>query len=221
MAGGNEGRADISFQESGARFEIFGPLADDGWWVNVTDEDGGLHGLVEHGFEAVCRAVDRWLERHVAPGDPRRFRGIEVVRWDHEDGLVRTARWATRGASGERSLSPMLSWFDDGSMPAADQVVDLAECAGDLVPEVRDGSGALLLDRREEARARLSAQAAARAGLGWPEGAPPGRRPSAARGRARPRSSLRAPSGARSDRARRGGRGPSPARARTPSPARW
>jgi hypothetical protein len=130
----------ICFQEAGASFEIYSAMQDGSRWMSVTDEQGGLHGFEEKDFKAICRVVDVWLDRNVASDDPRRFNGLSILKWDHETHEVRKSLILTRGA--------LLEWFDDGSMPSLDEVIDQAQCCGDRVLEIRDGQGALLADRR-------------------------------------------------------------------------
>lgn len=139
----------IRFTEAGVTFEIFGKMPKGEWWMNVTEEDGTLHGVVEKDFEAVCRAVDRWVDRLVPADDPRRFKGFRITEWDHETRIVGDRVYATRGA--------LLEWFDDGTMPDMEELVDLAQFGGDRVLEVRDCAGTLLVDRRAQVKAEMRA----------------------------------------------------------------
>lgn len=135
----------IRFKEAGALIEIFGPAIDGTRMVAITDASGELHGHEARGFEDACRHVDAWLDTHVGEDAPGRFRGLRFLVWEHEGHSVRESGIATRGR--------FLETFEDGTSP--DDVAGILSWRqgwGDVVLEIRDGDGRLLLDNRPAAR---------------------------------------------------------------------
>lgn len=135
----------IRFEECGARFEIFGPANDGTRMVAITDAGGQLDGHEASSFEDACRYVDRWLDLHVPSDAPGRFRGLRFLVWAHEGRTVEECSIDTRGQ--------FLECLDDGTA-VTDLTAILAwrQGWGDLVLEIRDGDGRLLLDNRTAVR---------------------------------------------------------------------
>jgi hypothetical protein len=135
----------IRFSEAGAAFEIFGPANDGTRMVAVTDAGGGLHGYEARSFLDACRHVDEWLDTHVGKDAPGRFAGFRFLIWDHEGGVIDERDIPTR--------ADLLERFEDLAMhDDLAAVVDHMQCTGNLVLEVRNRAGDLLLDNRKEAR---------------------------------------------------------------------
>jgi hypothetical protein len=140
-------RDDIEFEEAGFLFQLF-PLDGGQWWMSVTASDGDTRGEQIKDFEEVCTAVDDWIRRRGSADDPRRFKGLKAVVWNHETRSVEDCVYPTRGE--------LLRVFDDGSLPTVDEFVEHMECCGDRALLVFDGAGTLLADRRRKVAKDLS-----------------------------------------------------------------
>lgn len=138
----------IEFVERGVTFEIQESDGRDDYLLAIR-VDGDIRQATScPSWHDVGAAVDACLAK--MPTDPLGdgFRGFEIERWDHETRMMGTLSIPTRGR--------LLEWFEDGTSPTVEEVVDLAECAGDVVMLVKDGRGNVLLDRREEAEAAIA-----------------------------------------------------------------
>jgi hypothetical protein len=144
----------IEFEEAGLSFEVQGPFSDGGYLTLVRSPDAEPRTHGSESFAEVGRLVDRLVAARPPEAREGGFPGFDMEIWDHEGGVVRRARYPTRGS--------ILQWFDDGSLPSAAEAADLAELCGNVVLEVRDRDGRMLLDVRDEAEARIAAL-----GNGW------------------------------------------------------
>jgi hypothetical protein len=133
---------DATIEEKGVVVRVSGPDHNEIYSLYVGKDAKEPSGYYDNPTSAFVR-VDKILDE--APGDG--FGGFVVDVFDHEGDHPYRMEFLTRGA--------LVALVPTGAVPSPEEVADIVGILGDMVVEVRNAAGDVLLDRSEAVKAEI------------------------------------------------------------------